>query len=54
MAKKIKIDKICEKLRNKLKNGELKPESRIVEQELAEEFNVSRTPCVTTSSTTAT
>lgn len=44
MAKKISIEKICDKLRNKLKNGELKPETRIVEQDLAEGFGVSRTP----------
>lgn len=44
MAKKVSIGKICDKLRNKLKNGALKPEARIVEQDLAEEFGVSRTP----------
>lgn len=44
MAKKVSIENICDKLRSKLKKGELKPDSRIVEQELAEEFGVSRTP----------
>ena len=44
MIKKVSIESICEKLKSKLKEGELKPESRIVEQELAEEFGVSRTP----------
>ena len=44
MAKKTRIDQICGLLREKLKNGELSPESRIVEQDLAEEFGVSRTP----------
>ena len=44
MAKKVSIENICDKLRDMLKTGDLKPDSRIVEQELAEEFGVSRTP----------
>jgi len=44
MAKKASIENICDQIRNKLKKGELKPDSRIVEQDLAEEFGVSRTP----------
>lgn len=44
MAKKASIEKICDQLKDKLKQGELKPDSRIVEQDLAEEFGVSRTP----------
>lgn len=44
VSKKVSIETICKKLRNKLKNGELQPENRIVEQELAEGFGVSRTP----------
>lgn len=44
MAKKVTLEYICDRVRTKLKKGELKPDSRIVEQELAEEFGVSRTP----------
>ncbi|NOY75911.1 MAG: GntR family transcriptional regulator [Kiritimatiellaeota bacterium] len=44
MVKRIGVDHICAELRHRLKSGELKPESRIVEQELAEGFGVSRTP----------
>jgi DNA-binding GntR family transcriptional regulator len=44
MAKKTRIDEICRQLREKLKDGSLAAESRIVEQDLAAEFNVSRTP----------
>ncbi len=44
MAKHINIKHICRQLRNKIKNGELPAESRIIEQELAVEFGVSRTP----------
>jgi DNA-binding GntR family transcriptional regulator len=44
MAKKVSIENICSRLRCKLKEGGLAPDSRIVEQELAEEFGVSRTP----------
>ncbi len=44
MAKKTRIDEICRQLREKLKDGSLATESRIVEQDLAAEFKVSRTP----------
>ena len=44
MAKQTNIEKICGELRNKIKSGELSAESRIVEQDIAEEFGVSRTP----------
>lgn len=44
MAKETNIEKICKQLRNKIKSGELPSESRVVEQDLAEEFGVSRTP----------
>ena len=44
MAKKTRIEDICKQLREKLTNGDLPPESRIVEQDLAVEFGVSRTP----------
>ena len=44
MAKQTNIEKICRQLRNKIKSGELPAESRIVEQDLADEFGVSRTP----------
>jgi DNA-binding GntR family transcriptional regulator len=44
MAKQTNIEKICKQLRNKIKSGELPAESRIVEQELAVDFGVSRTP----------
>jgi len=44
MAKKVIIEDICDRLRNMLKTGYLAPDSRIVEQELAKEFGVSRTP----------
>lgn len=44
MAKKVSIEDICEKLKEKLKVGDLASDSRIVEQELADEFCVSRTP----------
>jgi DNA-binding GntR family transcriptional regulator len=44
MAKQTRIDQICGRLREKLKDGSLLAESRIVEQDLAAEFGVSRTP----------
>lgn len=44
MAKKTRIEDICRQLCDKLTSGELPPESRIVEQDLAAEFGVSRTP----------
>ena len=44
MAKKITVNDICIKFRKKLKDGIFSPGMRIVEQELAEEFGVSRTP----------
>ena len=44
MAKQTNIEKIFEQLRAKIKHGELPAESRIIEQELADEFGVSRTP----------
>jgi len=44
MAKKVSIEAICDQLREKLKNGDITPGTRIIEQELAEEFGVSRTP----------
>ncbi|MCF6174230.1 MAG: GntR family transcriptional regulator [Victivallaceae bacterium] len=44
MAKQTNIEKICRQLRNKIKSGELPAESRIVEQDLALYFGVSRTP----------
>lgn len=44
MTRQTTIDKICDQLREKLKSGALPPESRIVEEALATEFKVSRTP----------
>ena len=44
MAKETTVEKICKQLRDQIKSGELAPESRIVEQDLAHEFGVSRTP----------
>jgi DNA-binding GntR family transcriptional regulator len=44
MAKQSSIESICERLKERFQNGELPPETRIVEQDLAAQFGVSRTP----------
>ena len=44
MAKQSNIESICERLKEQFQSGELPPETRIVEQELAARFGVSRTP----------
>lgn len=42
-SKSIK-DSLCELIRNAIITGDLKPEERIIEKDLAEKFNTSRTP----------
>ena len=42
--KRIGADDICRRVREKLLRGDLKPGDRIVEQDFAEEFGISRTP----------
>lgn len=44
MKKKMSAEDICKKIKDKLKSGLLSPGDRIVEQALASEFGVSRTP----------
>lgn len=44
MAKQTSIESICERLKEQFQSGELPPETRIVEQKLAIQFGVSRTP----------
>lgn len=44
MVKQTTIESICERLKAKFQSGELPPDTRIVEQDLAVQFGVSRTP----------
>ena len=44
MTKQTSIESICERLKGQFQSGELPPETRIVEQDLAAQFGVSRTP----------